>query len=88
MYSLKFLELTRPLNPDVPGSQSILQFRQGAQLVVATIRSGFGEDELGPAFADELDRGVIGQLARVTGVHLTCEGDNPTVGLITLCGER
>jgi hypothetical protein len=44
---VEVLELARALNPDIAGSQSILQLRQSAQLAIATINPCIGEDEFG-----------------------------------------
>ena len=58
-----------------PRTQRVLQLREGAKLIVATVDACIGEDKPGPAFANEVEWSVVGQLADTAGVHLAQQFD-------------
>ena len=66
---IEVLKLARTLHPDIARAQRVLQFRQLAQFVVASVDPFVGKNQLGPARLDEADRRVGRHLAGVVGVH-------------------
>src|SRR5260370_13470131 len=67
---VEVLELARAVDPDISGSKRVLEFRQGAQLVISAVHARIGKDELRPVGADEIDKSIRGQLADSSGLNL------------------
>lgn len=66
---LEVFELARADNPDVAGTQRVLELRHRAQLLVPPIDAGRGDHQLCPALLHEGDGRVRRHLASIVGVE-------------------